>query len=66
MAKRWVNGGNSDRLYLFGLQITADGDCNHKIKRHFIPGRKVMNNLDRILKNTDISLATNNHLVKTL
>ena len=41
---------NSERLYCFGLKITADGDCSHEIKRHLLFGRKVMTNLDRILK----------------
>ena len=45
--------GNSDRLYLFGLQITADGDCIHEIKRRFLLGRKVMTHLDSISKSRD-------------
>ena len=50
MANRWGNGGNSVRLYFLGSKITADGDCSHEIKRHLILGRKVMTNLDSILK----------------
>ena len=42
----------------WGSKITADGDCSHKIKRHFLFGRKVMTNLDRILKSKDITLLT--------
>ena len=44
----WGNSGNSERLYFSGLQITADGDCTHEIKRHLLLGRKVMTNLDSI------------------
>ena len=50
MANRWGNSENSDRLYFGGLQITADGDCSHEIKRRLLLGRKVMTNLDSILK----------------
>ena len=53
MANRCGNNGNSDRLYLGGSKITADGDCNHEIKRHLLFGRKAMNNLDSILKSRD-------------
>ena len=55
MANRWGNNGNSERLYFGGLQITADGDCSHEIKRHLLLGRKAMTNLDNILK-VEISL----------
>ena len=47
-------------------QITADGDCSHEIKRHLLLGRKVMTNLDSILKSKDITLPTKAHLVKTM
>ena len=50
MGNRWRNSRNSVRLYFFGLKITADGDCSHEIKRRFLLGRKVMINLDSILK----------------
>ena len=53
-------------LILGGSKITADGDCSHKIKRHLLLGRKVMTNLDSILKSRDITLSTNVHLVKTI
>ena len=66
MANRWGNIENSDRLYCFGSKITADGDCSHEIKRHLLPGRKVMTTLDSILKSRDITLPTKVHLVKTL
>ena len=49
---------------LGGSQITADGDCSHEIKRHFLLGRKAMTNLDSILKIRDITLSTKVHLVK--
>ena len=49
-----------------GSKITADGDCSHEIKRHFLLGRKVMTNLDSILKSRDITLLTKVHLVKTM
>ena len=47
-----------------GSQITADGDCSHEIKRHLLLGRKVMTNLDSILKSRDITLLTKVHLVR--
>ena len=49
-----------------GSQITADGDCSHEIKRHFLLGRKVMTNLDRVLKSRDITLLTKVRLVKAM
>ena len=51
---------------LGGSQITASGDCSHEIKRHLLLGRKVMTNLDSILKSRDITLLTKVHLVKAL
>ena len=51
---------------LKGSQITADGDCSHEIKRHLLLGRKVMTNLDNILKSRDITLSTMVHLVKAI
>ena len=50
----------------FGSKITADGDCSHKIKTHLLLGRKVMTNLDSVLKSRDITLPTKVHLVKAL
>ena len=49
-----------------GLQNTADDDCSHEIKRHLLLGRKVMTNLDSILKNRDVTLSTKVHLVKAM
>ena len=51
---------------LRGSKITADGDCSHEIKRHLLLGRKVMTNLDSILKSRDITLSTKIHLVKAV
>ena len=67
MGNRWGNSGNSVRLYFWGgSKITAGGDCNHEIKRHLLHGRKVMINLDSILKSRDITLPTNVRLVKAM
>ena len=66
MGNRWGNSGNSVRLYFLGSKITADGDYSHEIKRCLLLGRKVMINLDSILKSRDITLATNVHLVKAM
>ena len=51
---------------LGGSKITADGDCSHKIKRHLLLGRKVLTNVDSILKRRDITLPTKVHLVKAV
>ena len=51
---------------LGGSKITADGDCSHEIKRHLLLGRKVMTNLDIILKSRDITLPPKVHLVKAM
>ena len=53
-------------LIFLGSKITADGDCSHEIKRRLLLGRKVMTNLDSILKSRDITLPTNVHLVKAM
>ena len=66
MRNRWGNSGNSGWLYFGGSKITADGDCSHEIKRHLLLGRKVMTNLDSILKSRDITLSTKFHLVKAM
>ena len=55
----------ADFIFL-GSKITADGDCSHEIKRHLLFGRKVMTNLDSILKSRDITLSTKVHLVKVM
>ena len=61
MGKQWKL---ADFFFFLGSKITADGDCSHEIKRCLLLGRKVMTNLDSILKNTDITLSTKVHLVK--
>ena len=60
-----TEGKVADFTFL-GSKITADGDCSHKIKRHLLLGRKVMTNLDSILKSRDITLPTKVHLVKAM
>ena len=58
MANRWGNSGNSSRFYFGGgrgSKMTADGDGHHEIKRHLLLGRKVITNLDSILKSIDIT-----------
>ena len=55
----------ADFIFL-GSKIIADGDCSHEIKRHLLLGRKVMTNLDSILKSRDITLPTKIHLVKAM
>ena len=55
----------SDFIF-WGSKFTADGDCSHEIKRHLLPGRKVMTNLDSILKRRDLTLPTKVHLVKSM
>ena len=55
----------ADFIFL-GSKITADGDCSHEIKRCLLPGRKVMTNLDSILKSRDITLLTKVHLVQAM
>ena len=66
MANRWGNSGNSVRLYFLGSKVTADGDCSHEIKRHLLLVKKVMTNLDSMLKSRDITLPTKVHLVKAM
>ena len=55
----------TDFIFL-GSKITADGDCSHEIKRHLLLGRKAMPNLDSLLKNRDITLLTEVHIVKIM
>ena len=62
MGKQW----KQCQTIFWGSKITADGDCSHEIKRHLLLGRKVMTNLDSILKSRDITLPTKFHLVKTM
>ena len=66
MANRWGNSGNSYRFIFLVSKITSVGDCSHEIKRHLLLGRKVMTNLDSILKSSDITLFTKVHQVKAI
>ena len=61
-----IDGETVADFILGGSKITADGDCSHKIKRHLLLGRKVMTNLDSILKSRDISLLTEVRIVKAM
>ena len=63
MGKQWKQ---CQTLFLVGSKITEDGDCNHEIKRHLLLGRKVMTNLDSILKSRNITLPTKVRLVKAM
>ena len=62
MGKQWKQW----QTILGGSKITADGDCSHEMKRHFLLGRKVMTNLDSIFKSRDITLLAKVHLVKAI
>ena len=66
MANRWGKNGNNDSLYFGGSKITEDGDYSHEIKRCLLLERKVMTNLDSILKGRDITLLTKIHIVKAV
>ena len=61
-----IDGETVSDFILGGSKIIADGDCSHEIKRHLLLGRKVMTNLDSILKSRDITLPTNVHLIKAM
>ena len=61
-----IDGETVETLYFGGSKITADGDCTHELKRRLPLGRKVMTNLDSILKSKDITLPTNVCLVKAM
>ena len=63
MGKQWKQ---CQTLFWGGSKITADGDCSHEIKRRLLLGRKVMTNLERILKSRDIALPTKARLVKPM
>ena len=63
----WQTDGETVADFTFlGSKITADGDCSHEIKRRLLLGRKVMTNLDSILKSRDMTLPTKVHLVKAM
>ena len=61
-----IDGETVSDFVFWGSKITADGDCSHEIKKHLLLGRKVMTNLDSILKNRDITLPTKVCLVKAM
>ena len=61
-----IDGETVADLIFLGSKITADFDCSHEIKRHLLLGRKVMTNLDSILKSRDITLPTKVHLAKAV
>ena len=66
MGNRWETMETVSDFIFLGSKITANGDCIHEIKRHLLLGRKVMTNLDRILKSRDITLPTKVCLVKAM
>ena len=66
MANRWEEMETVREFILLGSKMTTDGDCSHENKRPLLPGRKVMTNLDSILKSRDITLPTKVHLVKAM
>ena len=67
MANRWGENGNSGRFYFIGLENhCSDGDCSHEIKRCLLLGRKVMTNLDSVLKSRDSTLPTKVCIVKAM
>ena len=66
MGNRWETMETVRDFILGGSKITADGHCSHEIKRHFLLGRKVVTNLDSILKSRDITLPTKVCLVKAM
>ena len=66
MENRWGNHVSSADFILRGSRITADGDCSHVIKKRLLLGRKIMTNLDSILKSRDFTLPTKVHEVKAM
>ena len=66
MGNRWGTMETVSNFIFLSLQITADGDCSHEIKRHLLFGRKFMTNLDSMFKSGDITLPTKVRLVKDM
>ena len=62
----WKTVETVSQFIFLGSKITADGDCSHEIRRHLLLGRKVMINIDSILKSRDMTLPTKVHLVKAV
>ena len=63
MEKEWKQ---CQTIFVRGSKITADGDCNHELKRHLLLGRKIITNLDSILKSRDITLPAKVHIAKAM
>ena len=61
-----IDGETMSEFIFLGSKITADGDCSHEIKRHFLLGRKPVTNLDRVLNSKDITLLTKVRIVKAI
>ena len=61
-----IDGETVSDFIFWGFKITADGDCSHEIKRFLLLGRKVLSNLNSLLKSRDITLSTKDHLVKAM
>ena len=66
MANRWEKVETVTDFIFLGSKLTADGDCNHEIRRCLLLGRKAMTSLDNVLKSRDITLSTEVHLVKAM
>ena len=66
MGNRWGTAETVSDFIFWGSKITADVDCSHEIKRRLLLGRKVMTNLDSILKSRDITLPTNVFIIKAM
>ena len=66
MANRWGKMGLVTEFIFLDSKITVDNDCSHEIKRHLLPGRKAVTNLDNILKSRDIILLTKVYIVKSM
>ena len=66
MTSQQRDGDTVADFIILGSKITADGDCNHEIKRHLLFGRKAMTNLNSILQSRDMTLSTKVHLVKAM
>ena len=66
ITSREIDGETVSEFIFWGSKVTADGDCRHEIKRHLLLGRKVMTNLESILKSRDITLPTKVRLVKAM
>ena len=66
MANEGENVGAVTDFLFLGSKVNVDGDCSHEIRRQFLLGRKAMTNLDSVLKSSDITLPTKDHILKTM